>query len=114
MEPTNIPTIARIRGWLLIVLGVCLSVGMVVLAALMGSTIAHNEQPGATHWAGSHEMTVRVFELFATIFVFGLVSIGGGIFQLRRGRASWLAMIVLIGLVTIIYFLGQGIRQMGR
>ena len=113
MEPTGIPTIARIRGWLLIILGVCLSVGMAALAVYMGS-VMNNNQPGGSHWTGSHEMTVRVFQLFASIFVFGLVSIGGGVFQLRRGRPSWLAMIILIVLVVVMYFLGQNIMQMPR
>jgi hypothetical protein len=42
------------------------------------------------------------------------VSVGGGIFQLRQGRASWMAMTILIGLLVVIYFLGQSIMQLGR
>ena len=112
MEPAEIPTIARIRGWLLIVVGACLSTGMAALAAFMASTIARGDRPGGTHWTGSHNMTIRVFELFATIFVFGLVSVAGGIFQLRSGRASWLAMFGMFALIAVMYFLGQSVMQM--
>ena len=107
-------TIARVRGWLLIILGGCLSLGVGVIAILVASTIGHNELPGRSHWTGSHEMTVRVFELFATLFVFGIVSIGGGTFQLRRGRPSWLAMLVMLALVAVMYFVGQEIMRAGR
>src|SRR5665811_812550 len=64
--------ISCIRGWLLVVIGAFLSLGMSLLAAYLAWTITRNDQPGGTHWTGSHEMTVKVFELFATIFVFGL------------------------------------------
>ena len=107
-------TIARVRGWLLIILDGCLSLGVGVIAIFVASTIGHNELPGRSHWTGSHEMTMRVFELFATLFVFGIVSIGGGTFQLRRGRPSWLAMLVMLALVAVMYFVGQEIMRAGR
>jgi hypothetical protein len=56
-------------------------------------------------------MTVKVFELFAAVFLFGLVAIGGGILQLRRGRPSWAALALMLGLVVIMYFLGQDIMR---
>ena len=84
--------IPRIRGWLLVVLGAFLSLGISLLAAYLAWMIARNDQPGGTHWTGSQEMTVKVFELFATIFVFGLVAIAAGILQLRRGRTNWVCI----------------------
>jgi uncharacterized membrane protein len=85
--------------------------GIALIAAFLAWTIAYNDLPGRTHWTGSHEMTVKVFELFAAVFVFGLVAIGGGILQLRRGRPSWAALALLLGLVVVMYFLGQGIMH---
>jgi len=52
----------RIRGWLLIILGACVSVGMAISAAFLALTIAHNDQLGGTHWTGSHEMRIKTFE----------------------------------------------------
>jgi hypothetical protein len=109
MDPAMTSKISRIRGWLLIVIGSSLSVGIALIAAFLASTIMRNDQPGGTHWTGSHEFTVRVFELFATVFVFGLVALAGGIFQLRRGRPSWLAIILLLALVAVMFFLGRQI-----
>jgi hypothetical protein len=105
---------SRIRGWLLIVLGSFLSVGMVLFACYLGSVIANNDRPGVTHWTGSHDFTVRVFELLATVFVFGLVAVIGGIFQLRRGRPSWPVIIVLLALVAVMFFVGHGMMNAAR
>ena len=113
-EPATISTIARVRGWLLIIIGASLSVGIGLIAAFLASTITHYGRPGGTHWTGDHEMTLKVFELFTALFVFGLVSIAGGMFQLKRGRASWLAMLVLLALVGVVYFLGQDVMRLGR
>jgi len=114
MDPAMVSKISRMRGWLLIILGTCLSVGIAVIGAFLALTIAHNDRPGSTHWTGSHEMTVRTFELFATVFIFGAVAVVGGSFQLRHGRPSWLAILVLIGLVAVMCFLGPEIMQLGR
>jgi cell division protein FtsW (lipid II flippase) len=108
MDPALTQKLSRIRGWLLVVLGSLLSAGITVIAAILASTI-HNDQPSGSHWTGNHEFTVRVFELFAAVFVFGLVALAGGVFQLRRGRPSWPAMIVMLALVAVMFFLGKQI-----
>ena len=99
----------RIRGWLLVVFGSCLSLGAAVLAAFLGWTIASYQYPRTSHWTGSHEMTIQVFVLFATVFVFGLVAAGAGVFQLRRGRVSWPANSILFVLAAMMVFLGYRI-----
>jgi len=72
---------------------------------ILGWTIAGYQYPPTTHWTGSHEMTIQVFVLFATVFVFGLVAAGAGIFQLRRGRVSWLANSILFALAATMVFI---------
>src|SRR5215468_9054389 len=96
---------SRIRGWLLVVLGSCLSLGAALLAAFLGWTIAGYQYPPTTHWTGSHEMTIKVFVLFATVFIFGLVAAGAGVFQLRRRRVSWLANSILFLLAAMMVFI---------
>ena len=108
MDPEVTSKISRVRAWLLIVIGSLLSVGIAVIAAVLRSTI-NNDQSGGNHWTGTHEFTVRVFELFAAVFAFGLVALAGGIFQLRRGRPSWPAMIILLALVVVMFVLGKQI-----
>jgi ABC-type Na+ efflux pump permease subunit len=114
MDAAVVSKVSRIRGWLLIILGACLSVGMAAIIAFLAWTIAHNDRPSGTHWTGSHEMTVRTFELLATVLIFGAVAAIGGSFQLQHGRPNWLAMLVLLGLVAVMCFLGREIMQLGR
>jgi hypothetical protein len=112
-EITPYSGMSRVRGWLLIVLGSFLSIGMAWFAAYLGSIISNN-QPGGTHWTGTHDFTVKVFELLATVFLFGLVAVAGGIFQLRRGRPSWPAVVILLGLVAAMFLIGHGMMNAAK
>ena len=100
------PGVSRIRGWLLLVFGFCLSLVAALLAAFLSWTIAGYQYPPTSRWTGSHEMTIQVFVLFGTVFVFGLVAAGAGVFQLRRGRVSWLANSILFVLAAMMVFIG--------
>ena len=72
----------RTRGKLLIVLGLMLSLGMAGLSFYLWRTIHHPGQSGDTsRWTGSPEMADRTFQLFGTIFAFGLVCLAAGLFQ---------------------------------
>jgi len=111
MEPATVAVISKVRGWVLVVLGTGLSVGMAVIGVYLGWIIAHNDRPAGTHWTGSESFTARVFDLLAVIFVFGLVAVGAGIFQLKRGRPSKLAILVLLLLGVVMYFLGESLTR---
>jgi hypothetical protein len=112
MEPaTTTPRLSRIRGWLLIVIGIGLSFGMLWLIWFLSWTIAHNNEPGHSHWSGSQQFTKQVFQLFGTILLFGVVSLIGGILQLRRGRTSWPIVVVSLGLFAVMGVLGWQIIQ---
>ena len=105
MDPTPAAKVVRVRGRLGIVLGSSLIIGIPVIAARLASIVMNPDELGKPRWTGSHDFTAHVFELFATIFVFGLVVLAGGVFQLRRGRNSRLAMTFLIVLVVVMLFL---------
>ena len=94
------------------VFGSCLSLGAALLAVFLTWTIAGYQYPRATRWTGSHEMTIQVFVLFAAVFVFGLVAAGAGVFQLRRGRVSWLANSILFVLAAMMVFIGYRIMNL--
>jgi hypothetical protein len=113
-QVASVSVIARIRGWLLVVLGAALGLAGAAFVIYLTSIIAHTDQSGGTRWTGSHDMTVRVFQLFGAVIVFGVVAVAGGMFQLRRGRPSWSAMIILLMLVGVMYFLGQQIMAPAR
>ena len=103
----------RTRGWLLIVLGVMLSLGMAGLSFYLWRTIHHPGQSGGTsRWTGNAEMTDRTFQLFGTIIVFGLVCLGTGLFQVRTGRRNMILVVLLLLLVGLMFFLGNQIMQL--
>jgi len=109
LQLSPVSSIAKIRSWILITVGVALTIGMAVISGFLGWTIAHNDQHGGAHWTGTPAFTNRVFELFASIFVFGLVAAMGGIFQLKTGRPSKLAFLLLLALIGLMAYLGQSI-----
>ena len=105
----------RTRGWLLIVLGLMLSLGMAGLSFCLWRTIHYPGHSGGTsHWTGSVEMTDRTFQLFGTIFTFGLVCLATGIFQVRTGRRNMIAVALLLLLVGLMIFLGNQIMQLAH
>jgi MFS family permease len=115
MDPEAASRIQRIRGWVLVIIGSGLSLGMAVIAFLLGSVVANTGKPGATsEWTGTREFTMHVFELFAVAFVFGVVALAGGIFQLRKGQTSKVAMLLMFGLVALMLYLGGTIANSGH
>ena len=102
----------RTRGWLLIVLGLMLSFAMAGLSFYLWRTIHYPGQSGGTsRWTGGTEMTDRTFQLFGTIFVFGLVCLATGIFQVRTGRRNLIFLVLLLLLVGLMILLGSQIMQ---
>lgn len=54
---------------------------------------------------------MQVFELFGVAFLFGVVAMIGGFLQLRRGRPSWPIIVISLGLIGVMCFLGWEIIQ---
>ena len=106
------PPVHPARGWLLICLGVGLSGGIAYIASVIHHLIVRNGAPGSTsHWNGSAEFTRVVFELFGTVFVFGLVSIAAGLYILRTRRISRLLGAIMVLLAFGMGYLGYVIAQ---
>ena len=100
----------RALGWLLIVLGPCLSVGTVVIASSLHQTIVHGNDPGArSHWNGSPELTRMAFELFGAVFLFGLVALAAGVFQVGTGRRNRVLLVFMLLVVAAMFYLGYGV-----
>jgi hypothetical protein len=99
----------------LIVLGLALSFGMAGLSFYLWRTIHYPGQSGGTsRWTGGAEMTARTFQLFGTIFAFGLVCVATGFFQVRTGRRNMMMVVLLLLLVGLMIFLGNQIMGMAR
>ncbi len=114
-NPTPETKSNRTRGWLLIVIGAMLSLAMAAISFFLWRAIHYPGQSGGTsRWTGSTEMTARTFQLFGTVFIFGLVCVATGIFQVRTGRRNGIAVALLLLLVGLMIFLGNQIMQLAR
>jgi hypothetical protein len=112
---TQTAKMIRIWGWVLSFLGVLLCIAMAGLSFYLWRTIQYPGQSGGTaHWTGSAAMTTRTFQLFGTVFVFGLVSLVGGIVQARSGRRNGIFLVLMLLLVGVMFFLGKQIVQMAH
>ncbi len=111
-DPLSRPPVHPARGWLLVVLGVGLSAGIVYIAYVIHQLILRNGEPGSrSHWSGSAEFTRTIFELFGTVFVFGLVSLAAGVYILRTRRISRVLGAVMVVLAFAMAYLGYTIVQ---
>ena len=99
------PQTVRRLGWLLIVLGLALSVGMAVIGVNLRDTVLHSGEAGHGTYTGTHQMAVDMFTLFAVIFIFGLLSVANGIWQAMRSRHNNLLRApMLIAFAIIAYY----------
>lgn len=98
---------------MLIILGLGLSGAMAWVSFYLYDVIAHQDLPGGggrSRWAGGPEFTRTVFELFGAVFLFGLVSMATGAFQVRTGRRPHPVLLALMFLlVAVMVYLGYRI-----
>jgi fatty acid desaturase len=103
----------RTRGWVLIVLGLLLTIGMAGITFYVWQAVHSQGQPGGTpRWTGGTAMTARTFQLFATLIGFGVICLATGIFQVRTGRRNMGLVVLLLLLVGVMIFLGKEIMQL--
>jgi hypothetical protein len=100
------PRTHRIRGWLLILLGTIVSIAIVALG-LYFWTLISSETIDGLRWWSSYEFTIHTLELFADVFIFGLIAAAAGIYQLRQHRTSQTAMVLLLILIALMFYLGS-------
>jgi hypothetical protein len=76
----------RVRGALLIVLGVLLASGMSYLIVLIASILRHSKDPQAmTRFTGSPAAAAGIFAILSFVLLFGITSIVTGGWMLRYG-----------------------------
>lgn len=100
----------RVSGWLLIVLGLSLSLGIAALAWFLFCTIVQDSHSGShPRWHGTPEFTRTTFEFFGAVFLFGLTAIAAGTYQLWAGRRHPFLVVVTLLLAGAMIYLGYGI-----
>jgi hypothetical protein len=100
------PRRVRTLGWLLIVIGAFLSVGMAAVGMAVARAIEGPGDPGATTtFTGTGEQMGMMFTLFAFVFLFGLVAMAVGGWQVRTGKQNPR----LAGLAFIFFMMFMGL-----
>ena len=93
------PARVRVLGWVLIWCGALLTVGMAVLSANMAGTIAHSDDPGATtRFTGDANDVAVMFAIFGMVFLFGIVALVSGVWQVWHGTQN----LKLAGLIMLL------------
>ncbi|HET9532929.1 MAG TPA: hypothetical protein VFQ92_21420 [Blastocatellia bacterium] len=103
----------RRLGWVLAVTGAFLVIFMTGLIILIAYIMAQTGKPGSTtSFSGTRMEAVMIFGILGIVWVFGLTSLAGGIWQVRHGRRNkkltaiilWLgAAFMVIGLLVEVF-----------
>lgn len=89
----------RAIGWVLMLVGPCLSLAMLCAAGTLFDTIHHLARPvSPTHWQGGPEFTGLSYALFDAVFLLGITIFTGGVYQARTGRRHP----VIVGIVLLL------------
>ena len=103
---------ARRYGMVLVVIGMGLSVGMSILLEGMLPTLLHpGVEIGGTTFTGTPRMANMVMLIMGSVIVFGLCSLGYGLFQVMTGRRSQTVVRAMLAIVGGLYLLACAIRM---
>jgi len=86
------------RGWVMVVLGLLLIIGMGFITIVLGPTMLHGER-GFTGTARQGQTFVLLFVL---VILFGVNALVGGFRMARTGKGSWVTIGITIGLFLLI------------
>jgi len=95
------PRTVRALGWLLLACGVFLAGLMSYLWIVLAPAMAHpGDLTGGTTFTGTAEQARTILTVFAAVIVFGLGSIGYGLWMIVTGRRSIAMMIGVLVLAA--------------
>ena len=106
-------TQVRVLGWVQAILGL-------FLISIMG-VITYNLWPGLLHpgvdlvghsrFNGTEQQGKLVLGLFSTVALFGLITLTGGVMQIKSGRRSrWIVILTLVMVIPLV-FLGIAVSK---
>ena len=101
-----IPTVTRVRGGVLIVIGTLLAIGMAMLVFnLLPTALNPGAQVDGTTFSGSAELGQTMIAVLAWLALLGLSFATGGVYLLRRGRFPR-GYAIVMGLMVAITIVG--------
>ena len=106
--PRNI----RIRGWVLVGLGLFLAVFMGAITWYVAPMMLHpGKEFDGTTFEGKPSDVEFAFTIFGLVILFGLLSIANGAWMIIKGRQNRLFQIVSLGIAAILFAIGWAIRR---
>lgn len=102
----------RVRGWILVCVGLFLMLFMGAIAATVGGPLrqAGVEVDGST-FTGTAEQARTVLQLFGAIILFGAVSAAYGVYMIVTGRQSRAFLVACLLLFALLGFFGWTIMH---
>lgn len=106
------PGMVRLRGWILVALGVALVLtGIGLIAAMAPTLLAPGQSVGGTTFTGSAAAGVMTLLLFGAVGLFGAVALAGGWAMVRTAqRPRWLVWVMPV-VVLLLIFLGSAVMS---
>ena len=107
-SPRNI----RVRGWVLIGLGLFLVLFMGAIAwSIVPSMLAAGKEVDGMTYTGTPEQTELFLAIFGMVILFGLLSFANGIYMVANGRQNRLFTIICLLIAAVLFAIGWGIRR---
>lgn len=102
---------SRVRGWVLLGLGLFLVVFMGAIAMTIAPQMLRpGEEVNGSTFTGTPEQAQLAFALFAAVILFGATSAAYGLFIIRTGRQSAMFISATLAVATLLFAIGWAIR----
>ena len=101
----------RIRGWILVPLGLFLVLLMGAIAwTLLPPLLSPGIEAGGSTFTGTEEQAQLIFGIFGLVIAFGMLCIANGSFMIATGRRSPALTVVTLLVFAILFAIGWAIR----
>jgi hypothetical protein len=92
----------RVLGWILIVIGTGLVVGMGYLIAVIYRIVQGSNDPAATtRFTGTPAQALMIYAVLGVVLLFGMVAVAGGAWQARYGTRNPHLVKMVLGFATL-------------
>ena len=109
------PRAIKVRGWIILILGLILLIGMAVLTANLYPLLSQPgvESTSGSRFTGSDSDARMILTLFGTVAAFGLASIVTGGYQAATGKRNmlltWIMIAIAVGLIVYAYVTAEAL-----
>ena len=107
------PSRIRALGWMLMVIGTGLAVGMAYLIVRIARIVEGSDDPGATtRFTGTGAQALMTFGILGLVLAFGIVTLTAGAWQARHGTRNPRLVKVVLAFAAAFIAVGMAIRSL--